>query len=86
MIHPRFAQNFAFHPPWGDCREIGLIRPNDPQVRPLPPPNAHETSLCTPETYPDELDKGHAMLSSEPRRLKRKRLKKKKIVAFSEMM
>jgi hypothetical protein len=57
MIHPGFAQNFAFHPPWGDYREIGLIRPNDPQERPPPPPNAHESSLRTPENYPDELAK-----------------------------
>ena len=26
MVHPRYAKNFAFHPPWGDCCEIGLIR------------------------------------------------------------
>ena len=30
MIHPRFAKNFAFHPSWGDCREIGLVRASDP--------------------------------------------------------
>ena len=30
FVHPRFAQNFAFHPPWGDCREISFIKPNDP--------------------------------------------------------
>ena len=57
FVHPRFSQNFAFHPPWGDCREIALIKPNDPQERPPPPPNAHESSLHTPESYPDELAK-----------------------------
>jgi hypothetical protein len=57
FVHPRFAQNFAFHPPWGDCREISLIKPNGPKERPPPPPNAHESSLRTPESYPDELAK-----------------------------
>ena len=55
--HPRFAQNFAFHPPWVDCREISLIKPSDPQDRPLPPQDAHESSLRTPESYPNELAK-----------------------------
>jgi len=31
MVAPRFAQNFAFHPPWGDCRELSLIKANGPQ-------------------------------------------------------
>ena len=30
FVHPRFAKNFAFHPPWGDCQEISLIKPSDP--------------------------------------------------------
>ena len=30
MIHPRFTKHFAFHPPWGDCHEIGLIHASDP--------------------------------------------------------
>lgn len=55
FVHPRFAQNFAFHPPWGDCREISLIKPNGPKERPPPPRNADESSLRTPESYPDEL-------------------------------
>ena len=55
MVHPRFAKNFAFHPPWGDCREIGLIHPGDPQESPPPPADADKSSLRAPESYPDEL-------------------------------
>ena len=55
MIHPWFAKNVAFHPPWCDCREIGLLRASDPQERPPPPPDADESSLKTPAFYPDEL-------------------------------
>ena len=54
MVHPRFAKKFAFHPPWGDCRGIGLIRASDPQERPPPPPDADESSLQTPGSYPGE--------------------------------
>mgnify|MGYP007126479468 CR=1 FL=1 len=54
MVHPRYAKNFAFHPPWGDCREIGPIREGEPQERPQPPPEAHESSLKTPDSYPEE--------------------------------
>ena len=57
FVAPRFAQNFAFHPPWGDCRELSLIKSNGPQERPPPPANAHESSLRTPASYPDELAK-----------------------------
>ena len=68
MIHPHFAQNFAFLPPWGVCQEIALIRPNDPQVRPPPRANAHESSLKTPESYPDELAKP---MKNAPKRAKK---------------
>jgi hypothetical protein len=54
MVHPRYAKNFAFHPPWGDCREIGLIQAGEPQQRPPPPPDAHESSTKTPDSYPEE--------------------------------
>jgi hypothetical protein len=65
MIHPRYAKNFAFHPPWGDCREIGLVRARDPQERPPAPPTAHESSLKTPDSYPEE--KAKHLLNAEKR-------------------
>ena len=54
MVHPRYAENFAFHPPQGDYREIGLIWAGEPQQRPPPPPDAHESSTKTPDSYPEE--------------------------------
>src|SRR6266566_6872380 len=57
FVAPRFAKNFAFHPPWGDCRELSLIKANGPQERPPPPENADESSLRTPASYPEELAK-----------------------------
>nr|XP_020158077.1 triadin-like [Aegilops tauschii subsp. strangulata] len=64
--------NFAFHPPWGDCREISLIKPSDPQERPSPPPNAHESSLRTPESYPDELAKRQRNAITRAKRAEKK--------------
>lgn len=55
FFHPQFAQNFAFHPPWDDCQEISLNKPQGPKER--PPPNANESSLHTPVSYPDEVAK-----------------------------
>ena len=82
MVHRRYAKNFAFHPPWGDCREIGLIRASDPQERPPPPPDADESSLKTPYFYPKEKAKRLKNAETKPRRLKRKELEKKKIVVL----
>lgn len=56
-VHPRFTKNFTFHTPWGDCREIGFLHASDPQERPPPPPDADESSLKTPASYPNELAK-----------------------------
>ena len=65
MVHPRYAKNFAFTPPWGDLHAIWLLKTNDPNERPPPPPNAHESSLMRPIDYPQELAKRMRMLRNE---------------------
>ena len=57
IVHPRYAKNFAFHPPWGEFHEIGLIRVGRLQERPPPPPDAHESSIKTLDSYPKEKTK-----------------------------
>ena len=54
MVHPQYAKKFSFHPPWGDCREIGLIKEGKPLQRPPPPPDVDESSIKTPDSYPKE--------------------------------
>jgi hypothetical protein len=56
-LPPRYAKLFAFHSPWGDVREIPLIPQGAEAVRPPPPANPHQTSVMTPEDFPQEVIK-----------------------------
>jgi len=85
MIHPRFVKNFAFHPPWGDCREIGLLRASDPQERPPPPPEAHESSLRTPDSYPDETAKRQKNAKKRAKKAEKERAQEEQIVVLSNL-
>jgi hypothetical protein len=48
---------FAFHPPWGDVREIPFIPQGAEVVCPPPPANPHPTYVMTPEDFPQEVIK-----------------------------
>ena len=58
-LHPWYAKLFAFHPPWGDVRQIPLIPQGAEAVHPPPPANPHPTSMMRPEDYPKEVIKRH---------------------------
>ena len=52
-----------------------MIKANGPQERPPPPANAHESSLRTPASYPEELAKRQRNAIKRAERAKKKKAK-----------